>query len=276
MKNTIYSTIHTVFPFVPVSEEITAKKAFLAGLRKRRIVVTREHGNITETASAALLDAACRAAVKNVKVLYSRSDKSESASNFLYDLYCDTCKVAVQVQQNGIEALFALDCEDGDGKDVIFEAYTALLEKANAGEITDFQSIHNNLWYAYQKMNAYIRSTKKSSASIENYTIFEDEDGNEIYLTDKKAQRKLDSIETREFMKSVLEIVVETFPKQAKKEQIMDILAAIVIDGETMEDVAKTMQLTKGRVSQIMTLAQQKAQSPALFETLHRAIYGEI
>lgn len=276
MKNTNYSHTPTIFPFVPVSEEITARQAFLSGLRKRRIVVTRAHGDITEAGSAALLDAACKAAVKNVKTLYSRSDKSESASNFLYDLYCDTCKTAVQVQQNGIDALFSLDCEDGDGKDVISEAYLALLEKAYAGEITDFQSIHSNLWYAYQRMNAYIRATKKSSASTENYTVFEDEDGHEMYLTDKQAQRRLDSIETRQFMLSVLEIVVESFPKQAKKDKIRDILTAIVIDGETMEDTAARIGLTKGRISQIVTLAQQKAANPALFETLHRAIYGEI
>lgn len=276
MKNTIYTTIPTVFPFVPVSDEITAKKTFLAGLRKRRIVVGKVPGSVTDSASAAMLDAACKAAVKNVKTLYSRSDKSESASNFLYDLYCDVCKFAVQVQNNGIDALFTLDTEDGDGKDVISEAYLALLEKANSGEITDFQSIKNNLWYAYKRMNAYIRSTKKASASTENYTIFEDEDGNEIYLTDRQAQRKLDKIENRVFMKSILEIVVETFPKQAKKEQILDILTAIVIDGETMERIAKEQGLTKGRISQILTLAQQKAQSPALFEKLHSAIYGDI
>ena len=276
MKNTTYSHIPTVFPFVPVSEEIIAKQAFLSGLRKRRVVVTRAHGNITETASAALLDAACKAAVKNVKTLYSRSDKSESASNFLYDLYCDTCKTAVQVQQNGIDALFALDMEDGDGKDVISEAYLALLEQANAGEITDFQSIHNNLWYAYQRMNAYIRSTKKSSASTENYTVFEDEDGHEMYLTDKQAQRRLDSIETRQFMLSVLEIVIESFQKNAKKDKIRDVLTAIVIDGKTQEDTAKDMGLTQQAVSRILVTAQQKAANPALFETLHRAIYGEI
>jgi len=272
----MYTTIPTIFPHVDFSADIIAKKAFLSGLRKRRIVVNRVYGSLTETANAALLDTAIRAAVKNVKTLYSRSDKSESSSKFLYDLYCDVCKVAVQAQNNGIEALFDLDMEDTDGKDVIMEAYTALLEKANDGEITDFQSIHNNLWYAYQRMNTYIRSTKKSSANTENYTVFEDEDGNEIYLTDRKAQRKLENVETREFMQSVLEIVVESFPKQAKKEQILDILTAIVIDGETMEDIAKTLKLTKGRVSQIMTLAQEKAQSPALFETLHCAIYGEI
>lgn len=276
MKNTNYSTIPTVFPYVELAAELVAKKTFLAGLRKRRIVVNREYGNLTETASAALLDAAVRSAVKNVKTLYSRSDKSESSSNFLYDLYCDVCKVAVQIQQNGMEALFALDMEDGDGKDVIMEAYAALLEKANAGEITDFQSIHDNLWYAYQRMNAYIRSTKKASASTENYTVFEDEDGNEIYLTDRKAQRKLDSIETREFMKSVLEIVVETFPKQAKKEQIRNVLTAIVIDGRTQNETAKELKMKQPQVAEILSRAQQKAQSPALFETLHRAIYGEI
>lgn len=272
----MYNTIPTIFPHVDFSAEIVAKKAFLSGLRKRRIVVNRVYGSLTETANAALLDAAIRASVKNVKTLYSRSDKSESSSKFLYDLYCDVCIVAVKIQNKGIEALFDLDMEDTDGKDVIMEAYTALLEKANDGEITDFQSIHSNLWYAYQRMNAYIRSTKKSSANTENYTVFEDEDGNEIYLTDRKAQRKLESIETREFMQSVLEIVVKSFSNQADKDRIMDVLTAIVIDGESNVNTAKAYGMKRQAVDRILKTAQQKAQSPALFETLHRAIYGEI
>lgn len=309
------------FPYVPLAPEIVERKRKLTRLRKRRIVVYRANGNVTETAAAFLYNAACRFAISDLKQLYTKE-----ATPYILNLFFSTCNAAKltatdNYMKNHIDNATAVvkmqktvehkrkfkkigkirysvaiipyttleltgygkamckatednNIPDSDGLDVIHEAYLKLLELAQDGILTSFDSVEYCSNYVYAHLNQYIRKNRKSNASCEDFTVFMETPANTKYLKSEAAQKALAKIETESIIDSIMKYLESKLPKNSNRENILFTFEQLAVYGKTRREIAELLNVSERTTGKYMQLIERVANNAEVNEILHKLIYG--
>ena len=322
MKKTIGNEFApTVFQFVPLAPEIMEAKKRLSRLRKRRIVVYRVHGQLTESAQAYLYNSACRIAISDLKQLYTkestpyilnlfysacRAAKLTASDSYMKN-YIDNHTAVVKMQKTvvhkrkfkrigklrysvaiipyttleltgyGKAHVNTTDInriDDNDGLDIIHEAYLKLLELAQNGIITDFQSVQNCTNYVYRHINAYIRKNKRISASSEDFTEFAENPYNVKYLKSEASEKAFSKIDSEAVVQAVLHYMKEKLPKNSNKENILFTFEQVALYGKTRREVADLLGISERATGKYLQVIERISSNAEVNQILHNIIFG--
>jgi len=171
--------------------------------------------------------------------------------------------------------------DDSNGLDIIHECYASLLEWANKGVITDFDSVYNCRPLVYKDINKYIRKQQNKRTDNELYFTFfggTDKDGNEREETikDSRADRYFKDIEESDVRQKVFAYLESHLPKNSNKAQIMFVLNEIVVNGRTQAEVAELLHLSRKTVTHYKHILEKIVSNASVNQLVHDMINGNV